>query len=72
MPASPIERLSPRELEVLALAAQGLANKEIARALDPPCSEDTVKWHLKRAFLKLGAPNRTAAVAIYLKHTGGT
>jgi DNA-binding CsgD family transcriptional regulator len=31
--------------------------------------EETVKGHLKRIFLRLGVPNRTAAVAVYLKHT---
>lgn len=61
------EALSDRDVGVLALVAQGLANKEIARQLDPPMSEETVKGHLKRIFLKLGVPNRTAAVAVYVK-----
>ncbi len=65
------ESLSVRDVEVLALAAQGLANKEIARQLDSPMSEETVKGHLKRIFLKLDVPNRTAAVAVYMKHTSG-
>jgi DNA-binding CsgD family transcriptional regulator len=71
MPGS-IDQLAPRERQVLALAARGLANKQIARQLDPPMSEETVKGHLKHIFLKLAVPNRTAAVAEYLKHTGGT
>jgi len=68
----PFDTLSARDLDILALAAQGLANKEIAPRLDPPASEHTVKGHLKRIFLKLGVPNRTAAVAIYLRHTNHT
>ncbi len=65
------ERLSPREREVLAFAAEGLANKEIALVLDPPVSEQTVKGHFKHIFLKLGVSSRTAAVATHLRHTRG-
>lgn len=61
------ERLSPREREVLAFAAEGLANKEIARALDPPCSEDTVKKHLHSIYLKWDIRNRAKAVALWLE-----
>jgi len=71
MPGS-VDQLAPREHQVLALVARGLANKEIARLLNPPTIEHTVKVHLKHIFLKLAVPNRTAAVAEYLKHTGGT
>ena len=53
--------LSGRELEVLRLAADGLANKQIAKELF--VSEATVKTHLNHAFTKLGADNRTAAIA---------
>ncbi len=53
--------LSARELEVLALVADGLSNRDIARRL--VVSEATVKTHLNHAFGKLGADNRTAAVA---------
>lgn len=67
-----IEKLTPRECEVMALVAEGMANKEIAKALNPPMSEQTVKGHLKRIFLKLSVSSRTAAVAAYLRHTWGT
>ncbi len=63
-----IERLTPREREVLALVTRGLANKEIGHLLDPPISEETVKGHLKRILLKLSVPNRTAAAAEFLRH----
>jgi DNA-binding NarL/FixJ family response regulator len=52
--------LTPRELEVLALVARGLANAEIGRELF--ISEATVKTHLVRVFGKLGVDDRTAAV----------
>ena len=54
--------ITPRELEVLALIAQGLSNKEIA---DRACvSENTVKTHSSRVFAKLGARRRTQAVQL--------
>lgn len=53
--------LSPRELEVLQLVAEGLSNREVARRL--VVSEATVKTHLNHVFGKLGADSRTAAVA---------
>ncbi len=53
--------LSAREIEVLALVAQGLSNKAIAKDLF--ISEATVKSHLNRAFTKLGVDSRTGAVA---------
>jgi len=49
--------LTPREREVLALVADGCANKEIARQCS--VSEETVKHHLTRIFGKVGASNRT-------------
>ena len=52
--------LTPREREVLALVARGLANAEIGRELF--ISEATVKTHLVRVFGKLGVDDRTAAV----------
>ncbi|HEY7146146.1 MAG TPA: response regulator transcription factor [Streptosporangiaceae bacterium] len=54
-------QLSPRETQVLALAARGLTNQEIAAVLY--VSEATVKTHLLRACAKLGVAGRTAAVA---------
>ena len=55
----PVEPLSPRELEVLRLLAEGLPNKTIARRLD--ISEHTVKFHVNAIMGKLGAQSRTEA-----------
>jgi NarL family two-component system response regulator YdfI len=60
------ELLSAREAQVLALLAQGAANKEIALRLD--ISERTVKGHVTGIFNKLGASSRTEAVAIALRN----
>lgn len=54
--------ITPRELEILGLIAEGLSNKEIAeRAF---VSENTVKTHSSRVFEKLGARRRTQAVQL--------
>jgi DNA-binding NarL/FixJ family response regulator len=55
------ETLSEREVEVLQLTAFGHTNREIAAKLY--ISADTVKTHLEHIFQKLGASDRTAAVA---------
>jgi DNA-binding NarL/FixJ family response regulator len=52
--------LAPREREVIALAAQGLTNKEVAARLG--ISGETVKTLLERAYTKLGARRRADAV----------
>ena len=57
-PAPPA--LSPRELDVLRLVADGRSNPEIARALH--IGEATVKTHLIHVFEKLGVNDRTRAV----------
>ncbi|MFI5875579.1 response regulator transcription factor [Streptomyces sp. NBC_00377] len=59
---SPRPALSTREREILAQLAQGLGNREIARALF--ISEATVKTHLGRIYGKLGVETRSGAVAV--------
>jgi DNA-binding NarL/FixJ family response regulator len=59
---APGEALTDREMEVLRLLAQGKVNKEIAAALT--IAERTVKFHVSAIMDKLGAGNRTEAVAI--------
>ena len=54
--------ITPRELEILALIAEGLSNKEIAARVF--VSENTVKTHSSRVFDKLGARRRTQAVQL--------
>ena len=56
------EALTPREIDVLRHVAGGNRNRDIAERLS--ISEETVKVHLKHIMEKLGAPDRTAAVAI--------
>jgi DNA-binding NarL/FixJ family response regulator len=55
------EPLSTRETEVLAMLAEGMANKEIAAQLK--ISEHTVKFHVSSILGKLGASSRGEAVA---------
>jgi LuxR family maltose regulon positive regulatory protein len=57
----PVEPLSERERDVLALLVQAMPNKRIALALS--LSIDTVKWHLKNIYGKLGVAGRDEAVA---------
>jgi DNA-binding NarL/FixJ family response regulator len=55
-----VEPLTAREMEVIQLMAQGLANKQIALSLG--ISEHTVKFHLSSLYAKLGISSRTEAV----------
>ena len=56
-----LEPLSPRELEILKLIAQGLSNREISERLF--LALDTVKGHNRRIFDKLQVQSRTEAIA---------
>ncbi|HEX2711198.1 MAG TPA: response regulator transcription factor [Candidatus Acidoferrales bacterium] len=59
------EPLTPREIEVLRLLAEGLGNKEIASRL--AISEHTVKFHVASIMGKLGAASRTEAVTLGIR-----
>jgi DNA-binding NarL/FixJ family response regulator len=60
MAVQPIEALTPREGEVLALLGKGLTNREIGERL--VISEKTVKSHVSEILGKLNVSNRTEAV----------
>ena len=55
-----VEELTPREIDVLRLLAEGFANREIASRLE--ISEHTIKFHIRSILAKLGASTRTEAV----------
>ena len=59
------DALTPREIDVLSLVARGNANKAVAAQLS--LTEETVKSHIRNILAKLGANDRTHAVAIGLK-----
>ena len=60
-----VESLTPRELEVLELVAEGLSNQRIGERLG--IAEPTVKSHVSQICAKLGAENRTDAVRIAVR-----
>lgn len=62
-----LSRLTAREREVLALLASGMTNAQLADRLT--VAESTVKSHVKHILHKLGAGNRAAAIACYLRQT---
>ncbi len=59
--------LTRREIEILALLAEGMSNKKIAGRL--VISEGTVKFHVNSILRKLRAANRAEAVSRYLSRT---
>jgi two-component system nitrate/nitrite response regulator NarP len=60
----PIDQLTQRELQLLAELAQGATNAVIARRVG--ISANTVKFHLKNLYDKLGVDNRAQAIAYYV------
>ena len=59
--------LSKREIEVMALVADGLSNRQIADTFF--LSEKTVKNHINRIFSKMDVSSRAEAVSVWLKRT---
>lgn len=65
-PAHLVEHLTPQEVRLLQLLADGLGNKAIAQAMS--ISENTVKYHLKNILQKLNLHNRTEAATYAIRH----
>ena len=61
---TPLSQLTTRELELLAILADGWSNQQIAARKG--ISENTVKYHLKNLYDKLGVSNRAMAVALHV------
>ncbi len=62
----PTFALTPREMQILTMVAEGCFNKEIASRLG--LSEQTVKNHMTAIMLKLNAGSRTEAISIALRY----
>lgn len=62
---NPLTTLTRRELEVLSDLAAGRTNKQIAR--DQGVSLNTVKFHVRNLFQKLGVNSRSQAISMYLR-----
>jgi two-component system, NarL family, response regulator YdfI len=60
-----VEEMTPREIEILGLLAEGLANKEVAMRLR--ISEHTIKFHISSILEKMGAATRTEAVTLGIR-----
>jgi len=61
----PLEKLTPRQEEILASITRGLTNTDIARQFG--IQEQSVKEHINQIFTKIGASNRAEAAAIALR-----
>lgn len=64
-----LERLTPRQLEVLRLLAEGKSNKQICRVLN--VAEGTIKNHLYALFRQIGVSNRTEAALWLARRVSG-
>jgi DNA-binding NarL/FixJ family response regulator len=64
-PAPALDDLTPREIEVLRMLAEGLGNREMAARLG--ISDHTVKFHISSILDKLGAATRTEAVTMGIR-----
>ncbi|AJE48671.1 LuxR C-terminal-related transcriptional regulator [Celeribacter indicus] len=64
---NPLSQLTVRERELLSVLARGWTNQQIANRTG--ISENTVKYHLKNLYEKLGVRNRAMAVAIYSRES---
>jgi two-component system nitrate/nitrite response regulator NarP len=64
----PIDSLSERQLEVLRLVAEGCSYEEIGTRLF--ISANTVKFHLRSVYMRLGVRNRMAAARMLTEHRG--
>jgi DNA-binding NarL/FixJ family response regulator len=62
---NPLATLTRRELEVLSNLAAGRTNKQIARNMD--VSLNTIKFHVRNLFQKLGVNSRSQAISMYLR-----
>lgn len=61
---APLVSLTRREKQIIRLVACGMSNKSVARIL--AISDDTVHFHLKNIYRKLGVRNRTGATVIFI------
>ena len=66
---TPLANLTVRERELVEVLARGWTNQQIANRTG--ISENTVKYHLKNLYEKLGVKNRAMAVAIYSREMEG-
>jgi DNA-binding NarL/FixJ family response regulator len=63
-PSTALRQLTMRQMQIVRLLAEGLANKEIANSLG--VSDETIAEHLKAIFRKLGVHSRAGAAWVYL------
>lgn len=66
---TPLSQLTVRERELLDMLGRGWTNQQVANRTG--ISENTVKYHLKNLYDKLGVKNRAMAVAIHAREFGG-